>query len=149
MNNMITLENGIPDGQGQSVGRRADQPEAGRYGAHLGGGSRYLGSPCAHAVPADRAAHRPAVRTGRGNDLGSHAWLLPGTEFEVVSQSADAVTFRTRNSTDSLAVYPFRFALDITFSLEECHLQAAYGDEPFRSAYRPLNWAATMPTVPP
>ena len=28
------------------------------------------------------------------------------------------MTFRTRNSTDSLAVYPFRFTLDITFTLE-------------------------------
>lgn len=38
--------------------------------------------------------------------------------FEVVSQSATAVTFRTADDTETWKVYPFHFALEVAFSLE-------------------------------
>lgn len=38
--------------------------------------------------------------------------------FEVVSQSATAVTFRTADDAETWKVYPFHFALEVAFSLE-------------------------------
>lgn len=118
MNNMITLENGILTAKVNPWGAELTSLK-------LDGIERIW-----EGDPAIWGRHAPTLFPLIGRLIGQQ-YELDGEmisapmhgfcrerEFEVVSQSADTVTFRTRNSTDSLAVYPFRFTLDITFTLE-------------------------------
>lgn len=56
----------------------------------------------------------------RGNtyEMGSHGFAR-GKEWEVIHQKATALTLQLKPDEETLAAYPFRFVLEMTYSLSE------------------------------
>ena len=85
---------------------------------------------------------------GRTYALPKHGFARHSL-FEVAERSASSVTFHLRWSEATLAVYPFRFELDVRFSLEETTLAVSAtvknldpdGEMPFSFGFHPaLCW---------
>ncbi len=54
---------------------------------------------------------------GRQYTLKNHGFARD-SEFEIAQESGDAVTYRLVSSPESLAMYPFRFVLEVSYRLE-------------------------------
>ena len=61
------------------------------------------------------------IYRGKTYELGSHGFAR-GKEWEIVRQTGDALTLQLEPDEDTLAVYPFRFCLEMTYSLNGNHL---------------------------
>ncbi|MGG7178244.1 aldose 1-epimerase family protein [Clostridium paraputrificum] len=48
------------------------------------------------------------------------------SDFNLLSQSEDSITFELKYSEDTLKVYPYKFSLQITYSLEENAVKVTY-----------------------
>ena len=85
--------------------------------------------PIVGGLAGDRLLHR-----GKSYTLPSHGFLRH-TDCELAASSAAACTWRLTDSPATLAVYPFRFVLDIDYTIEDealvgCFTLSNPGDEP-------------------
>ena len=58
-------------------------------------------------------------------ELPSHG-LARISEFTLISQSSDCITFELSYSDKSLEVYPYKFSLQVTYTLEENSIKVSY-----------------------
>lgn len=62
---------------------------------------------------------------GKEYELPSHG-LARISEFTLISQSSDCITFELLYSDKSLEVYPYKFSLQVTYTLEEDSIKVSY-----------------------
>ncbi|HLZ68011.1 MAG TPA: aldose 1-epimerase family protein [Aliidongia sp.] len=102
--------------------------------------------PIVGALPGDRLTHR-----GRTYTLPSHGFLRH-TACELIARDAVSCTWRLTESAETLAVYPFRFVLEIRYAIEGDALTGRIalenpGDEPLIASLG-LHPAFQWPLVP-
>lgn len=62
---------------------------------------------------------------GKEYELPSHGFART-SEFNVISQSCDSITLELKYSEDTLAVYPFKFSLQVTYTIEKNRVKIIY-----------------------
>ncbi|SFD03586.1 aldose 1-epimerase family protein [Clostridium uliginosum] len=62
---------------------------------------------------------------GKIYEIPSHG-LARISDFDLLSQTDDSITFELKYSDDSLKIYPYKFSLHITYTLEENSVNVTY-----------------------
>lgn len=62
---------------------------------------------------------------GKEYAIGNHGFAR-NSEFEVVAQNEDSITFRLKDNVDTLSMYPYSFTMDVTYTLQGLEVKISY-----------------------